>query len=203
MLAIEPTGAVLGAVATGIDLSKPLDDASYNRVKQALGVHGVLCFPDQALEPAEQVAFARHFGTLEINVAAGPFTEPGQPELMILSNKRESDGKPMGLGDAGQGWHTDMSYSAEIAFANVLYALEVPHREGQPLGGTMFANMHAAYEDLPGDVKQTLAGRTAVHDFEKFWEMMRQRPGSTRGPLTPEQRAKKPPVSHPDRKSVV
>ncbi|MEM7747298.1 MAG: TauD/TfdA family dioxygenase [Pseudomonadota bacterium] len=197
MLAIEPTGAVLGAVATGIDLSKPLDDDSYNRVKQALGVHGVLCFPDQALEPAEQVAFAGRFGTLEINVAAGPFTEPGQPELMILSNKRESDGKPMGLGDAGQGWHTDMSYSAEIAFANVLYALEVPHRNGQPLGGTMFANMHAAYEDLPGDVKQTLAGRTAVHDFEKFWEMMRQRPGSTRGPLTPEQRAKKPPVSHP------
>ena len=34
------------------------------------------------------------------------------------------DGKPIGLGDAGQGWHTDMSYSKEIAFGNVLFALE-------------------------------------------------------------------------------
>ena len=120
----------------------------------------------------------------------------GYPEVMILSNMI-ADGKPVGLGDAGQGWHTDMSYSKEIAFANVLHALKVPKRDGKALGNTLFANMRAAYDDLPGDLKARLKGKTAVHDFEKFWEMMRQRPGSTRGPLTPEQRAKKPPVAHP------
>ena len=57
--------------------------------------------------------------------------------------------------------------------------------------------MHAAYEDLPADIKRRLEGKTATHDFAKFWDMMRARPGSQRGPLTPEQRAKKPPVSQP------
>ncbi len=196
MVEITPGGGILGATVRGLDLARPLDDDAYALIKSALGEHGVLCFPDQHLEPGQQVAFASRFGTLEINVAAGPYTEPDHPEVMILSNIRR-DGKPIGLGDAGQGWHTDMSYSREIAFANVLYALEVPRRDGRPLGRTLFANMHAAYEDLPAELKQRLHGRTAVHDFEKFWEMMRRRPGSTRGPLTPEQRAKKPPVSHP------
>src|SRR4030095_4832727 len=66
-----------------------------------------------------------------------------------------------GLGDAGQGWHTDMSYSKEIALANVLYAIKVPARDGRPLGDTQFRNMHAAYEDLPGDNKTRAKGPRA------------------------------------------
>jgi taurine dioxygenase len=115
---------------------------------------------------------------------------------MVLSNMTR-DGKPVGLNDAGQGWHTDMSYSKDVALANVLYAIKVPVRDGRPLGDTQFRNMHAAYEDLPEDIKVRLEGRTATHDFAKFWDMMRARPGSIRGPLTPEQRAKRPPVQQP------
>ncbi len=55
--------------------------------------------------------------------------------------------------------------------------------------------MHAAYADLSAQIKQRLAGRTATHDFAKFWDMMRARPGSRRVPLGAEQRAKEPPVS--------
>jgi taurine dioxygenase len=115
---------------------------------------------------------------------------------MVLSNMTAA-GKPIGLADAGQGWHTDMSYSSEIALANILYAVKVPVRDGRPLGDTQFRDMHAAYEDLSPDIKTRLAGRTATHDFAKFWDMMRARPGSKRAALTPEQRAKKPPVSQP------
>ncbi len=135
------------------------------------------------------------FGELEINVA-NQFHEPGFPEVMVLSNMT-ADGKPIGLADAGQGWHTDMSYSKEIALANVLYAVSVPRREGRALGDTQFRNMQAAYDDLPTEIKRRLEGRTATHDFAKFWDMMRARPGSPRTPLTLQQRAKKPPVSQP------
>ncbi|HUS98185.1 MAG TPA: TauD/TfdA family dioxygenase, partial [Hyphomicrobiaceae bacterium] len=195
-ISIEPSGETLGATVYGIDIAEPLSDARYAKVLKALGTYGVLRFPDQNLTPLAQKSFAERFGTLEINVAAGPYTEPGLPEMMILSNIKRN-GKPIGLGDAGQGWHTDMSYSREIAFANVLFALEIPHRNGKPLGSTQFANMHAAYDTLPGTLKVRLEGASAIHDFEKFWEMMRSRPGSTRGPLTEKQRADKPPVSHP------
>ena len=70
----------------------------------------------------------------------------------------------------------------------MLYAIKVPRRDGKPLGGTEFANMHAAYDALPDEIKTRLDGMTALHDFNKFWEMMRARPGSWRKPLTPEQR---------------
>ena len=46
-------------------------------------------------------------------------------------------------------------------------------------------------------MSRLLEGRTAIHDFNKFWEMMRQRPGSGRAPLTEEQRRRKPPVPQP------
>jgi taurine dioxygenase len=90
-----------------------------------------------------------------------------------------------------------MSYSKDIALANVLHAQRVPLRNGKPVGETQFRNMHAAYDELPNALKDRLEGRTATHDFEKFWEVMRLRPGSPRKKLTEEQRRRKPPVSHP------
>jgi taurine dioxygenase len=185
----------LGARVEGIDLAQPLPDGDFKALLRALGEYGVLCFPKQRLETAEFVRFGRVFGDLEVNVA-NQYHEPDFPEVMVLSNETK-DGKPVGLGDAGQGWHTDMSYSRDIALANVLYAIKVPVRGGKPLGDTQFRNMHAAYEDLSAGLKARLKGRTATHDFAKFWDMMRARPGSTRAPLTPEQRAKRPPVSQP------
>jgi taurine dioxygenase len=107
------------------------------------------------------------------------------------------NGAPIGLADAGQDWHTDMSYSSTIALANVLYGIKIPKRDGKPLGATEFANMHAAYEGLPAEMKRDLEGMTVLHDFDKFWEMMRREKGSKRPPLTDAQRKAKPPVSHP------
>jgi taurine dioxygenase len=192
---IIPSGKTLGANVEGIDLARPVSGGDFKQILRALGEHGVLCFPKQRLETEAFARFGRMFGELEINVA-NQFHEPGFPEVMVLSNMTK-DGKPIGLGDAGQGWHTDMSYSKDVALANVLYAIKVPMRDGRPLGDTQFRNMHAAYVALPADIKTRLAGRTATHDFAKFWDMMRTRPGSQRAPLTAEQRAKKPPVSQP------
>jgi taurine dioxygenase len=193
---ITPNNAGLGARITGVDLGQALPAEGFRTLLRALGAHGVLCFPGQDLDAPQLASFARLFGELEVNVA-NLFHAPGLPEIMILSNLRDAAGKPVGLSDAGQGWHTDMSYSHEIALANVLHAKQVPEKDGRPLGATQFRNMHAAYADLPAEVVERLEGRVAVHDFEKFWEVMRRRPGSTRRQLTPEQRAKKPPVPQP------
>jgi len=195
MLDVRPTGHALGATIDGVDLSRALTDREFGAILGALWRYGVLCFPGQELDTAALKAFAGRFGELEVNVA-GAFQDPVHPEVMILSNIKEN-GHPIGLADAGQDWHTDMSYSSTIAFANVLYALKVPRRNGRPLGATEFAGMHAAYDGLPADLKTRLAGATILHDFAKFWDKMRAQPGSTRPPLTEEQRRRKPPVSHP------
>jgi taurine dioxygenase len=195
MPTIKPSGKILGATVEGLDLSKPLSEKDRGLIFRSLGTYGVLHFPKQSLDATSLKAFSQRFGTLEVHVA-NLFQEPGNPEVMILSNIVEN-GKPIGMADAGQGWHTDMSYSSTIAFANVLYGIRIPHRDGLPLGATEFANMHAAYDDLPEELKQRLQHATALHDFNKFWDMMRREKGSTRPALTEEQRRQRPAVSHP------
>jgi taurine dioxygenase len=192
---IVPSGAALGATIEGLDLSNKLPEEAIEELIQALGRYSVLRFPQQDLTALQQRDFAARFGELEVNVA-NMFQEPGLPEVMILSNMVE-DGKPVGIADAGQDWHTDMSYSKTIAFANVLYGIKIPHRDGKPLGNTEFCSMHAAYDGLPSHLKESLEGKTVLHDFNKFWDMMRREKGSKRPPLTEAQKKSKPPVSHP------
>ena len=196
MTTVLPSGCSLGCKIEGLDLSKHLSQSDESLILDALAKFGVACFPNQSLEPERQKAFASRFGSLEVNVAAGHYTVPGHPEVMILSNVIEN-GKPIGLADAGQDWHTDMSYSATVAFLNVLHAVRVPIRDGKTLGDTEFLDMCAAYDALSENMKRRIAGKTATHDFNKFWSKMVAAPGTQRMPLTIAQRAAKPPVSHP------
>jgi taurine dioxygenase len=195
MTAIEPTGQVLGATVSGIDLSSPVSDRDFATILLALGRHGVLRFPAQRLEAAALRDFSQRFGRIQATLT-GRHHEPGMPEVGILSNILEH-GEPIGITDAGQDWHTDMSYNETIGFLNVLYAVQVPRRDGQVLGATAFVNTQAAYEDLVPEVKARLRDATATHDFNKFWENMRVRPGSLRAPLSEEQRRRRPPSVHP------
>lgn len=192
---VKPFEAILGASVTGLDLSKPLGECEIELLRHALANYGALRFPNQTLVEKDMARFASLFGSLEVNVAATATNKPF-PEIMTLSNIVEN-GVKIGLSDAGQGWHTDMSYSKPIALANMLYGLKVPTRDGKPLGDTQFADMGLAYDTLPTEVQHRIENLSVEHDFNKFWEMMRSRPGSDRPPLTPAQRAKKPPVTHP------
>src|SRR4051812_10518570 len=174
MLSIRPSGKILGARVTGVDLSQPLTADDFGTIFAAVGEHGVLCFPGQKLDAAALRDFSQRFGTIQGSVT-GKYHHPTIREVGYLSNVMEN-GEPIGLADAGQDWHTDMTYNATVGFINVLHAVKVPRRNGKPLGATQFANMHAAYEELDPELKRRLAGMTATHDFNKFWERMRLRP---------------------------
>ena len=192
---IQPSAHTWGARILGLDLSKDLGPDCIDALILALGTYGVLSYPKQSLSASELTRFSAKFGELEINVA-NSYQEPGIPQVMILSNMLDNE-KPVGIADAGQDWHTDMSYSKMVAFTNVLYGIKIPFRNGVSLGNTAFCNMHKAYEELPQTLKEKIQGRSATHDFSKFWEKMRAEKGSTRPPLTPAQKLSKPPVSHP------
>jgi alpha-ketoglutarate-dependent taurine dioxygenase len=196
MLRIEPTGAVLGAVVRGIDLATPLGEEDFAHILLALGRHGVLRFPGQHLELADLKRFSERFGEIQGSPTRDLDKTREFPEIDILSNLKE-DGKYIGSPDAGQDWHTDMTYREVPGFVNVLYGIRVPQRDGKPLGGTEFSNMHAAYDELPDEIKTRLDGMTATHNIEKFWENMRQNHASQRLAMTDEQRRRRPPVVHP------
>ncbi len=192
MLNIEPNNAILGATVTGVDLNQPLSDADHARVVQALGQYGVLCFPRQPIEAAALRAFSLRFGSLQM---ISPKADADVPDVSILSNVTEN-GRYIGTPDAGQDWHTDMTYNRVVGFVNVLAAKTVPMRDGRPLGATDFTNTQAAYDDLPAGIKSKLATATAMHDHNQFQEHMRRK-GSKRPPQTAAQLRERPPVPHP------
>ena len=196
MIRIEPGNATLGARVTGVDLARALSDADFTAIVRGLADHGVLCFPNQPIEATALRAFSIRFGGLQ-GMSSGnkDRCEPGFPEVSILSNVIEN-GRPIGIPDAGQDWHTDMTYNRVMGYVNVLVAKKVPVRDGKVLGATEFTDTQAAYEGLPTDIKTRLASATATHDWNKFHEIMRAK-GSTRPALTEAQRRERPPVSHP------
>jgi len=195
MLTITPSGDILGATVDGLDLAQPMADATFADLLAALGENGYLRFPGQTLESVELKAFSERFGDIQAGVAK-PSKHVDCPGVGILSNIKV-DGEYIGFPDAGQDWHTDMTYREVMGFVNVLYCLQIPRRDGKTLGGTEFANMHMAYDALPAEMKTRLADAVVVHNFEKMWEYMRTVRKSGRAPMTDEQRRQRPPVEHP------
>lgn len=188
-------GNHIGARVDGVDL-RDLDDTRFAAVERAFHEHGVIAISDQRLDEPDLIAFSRRFGELELNVASS-FHHPDYPHVNILSNKRRADGTPLGSPDAGQGWHADMSYNPVPARASILYALEVPMRDGLALGDTLFAGMGAAWDALDPALRAWLERLQAVHHFAKFYDYMIEEKGSPRPKLTAAQKAAKPPVVHP------
>ena len=195
MPTITPTGDILGATVEGLDLKQPISDDTFGRLLVALGENGFLRFPGQDIQSTDLRAFSERFGDIQQGVAKQS-KHVDCPGVGILSNIKV-DGEYIGFPDAGQDWHTDMTYREVMGFVNVLYCQQIPRRDGKVLGGTEFANMHMAYEALPEDIKARYADARVVHNFEKMWEYMRTVRKSGRPAMTDEQRRQQPPVEHP------
>src|SRR5690242_86468 len=130
MLTIEPTGAVLGATVHGVDVAQGVSDADFRRILLALGEHGVLRFPDQHIDERALRDFSERFGGIQGPSSAPEIARENYAHVGTLSNMRV-DGRYIGLPDAGQDWHTDMSYRDVMGFVNVLYGIRIPRRDGK------------------------------------------------------------------------
>lgn len=159
---IKPLAAPLGAHVTGVDLTRQLHAATVERLRQAWLDHLVLIFPDQDISDPQLLQFTGNFGELDPpgpNPYGAPFLKDF-PEINVISNVMEK-GVPIGnLGAGEAAWHADMTYVDAPPKGAVLHALEIP-----PEGGdTYFANMYAAYDALPADIKRKIEGKKAIHD---------------------------------------
>ena len=189
-LQIRALDAAFGAEVLGLDLGLPLAAEDFRRIHRAHLDHHVLVFREQRITPAQQIAFSRRFGELQIHVLK-QFLLPGHPEILIVSNIVEN-GKPVGLGDAGKYWHSDISYKELPSLGSLLHAQELPAQGGD----TLFANMHLAYDTLPAALRNAVQGKRAVHSYlAKYGQL--QKEGNWRPNLSAQQVAQVQAVSHP------
>ncbi len=167
MITVTRIGKHCGARITGVDLSKPLDDNAFDQVSKAFFDNEVVFFPGQNLTPDQQIAFTRRFGVLEHHVRKEARLGD-HPEIFILSNKLDAQGNAIGAMDAGRFWHSDLSYRTEPSLLSALYALEIPVKDGKPLGDTHFATSTAAYSALPEDLRQQLESLRNIHSYREY-----------------------------------
>lgn len=159
MPSIHKVSAILGARIEGVDLSRPLGDAEFRMIVEALHEHGFAVLPGQTLSSRQFVAFSRRLGRPEPHVI-DRFHHPDDPNILILSNVHR-DGQPVGLVDAGTYFHTDYSYLDVPARCTILHSIQMP-RTGS---GTTFANQRQAYADLPAAIRARIDGLVVRHHY--------------------------------------
>jgi taurine dioxygenase len=154
-LDVRPVAGALGAEIHGLDLSRPLDAATVAAIRAALLEHLVIFFHGQALEPAQQLAFARAFGE--------PVEYPqlkGLPDFPMITPVVKLEHERVNFGGI---WHSDTTYLERPPMGSMLYALEVPPRGGD----TLFANQYLAYETLSEGLRRVLDGLVGVNTSTK------------------------------------
>ena len=166
---VRPFPAPVGAEILGLDISKPINDEDFARIHRAHLDHHVLVFRNQQITPAEHIDFSRRFGPLEIHVLH-QFHLKNHPEILIVSNIKEN-GEPIGLGDAGVYWHSDISYKPQPSLGSLLHAQELPS-EG---GDTLFADQHLAWEALDPALQQRILPLKAEHSYLAKYDELRAR----------------------------
>lgn len=165
---VRPFDAPVGAEIVGLDISRPINDADFARIHRAHLDHHVVVFRDQQVSPAAHIDFSRRFGPLEIHVLH-QFHLAQHPEILIVSNIKNDNGEPIGLGDAGAYWHSDISYKPEPSLGSLLHAQELP-AEG---GDTLFADQHLAWEALSPAMQRRILPLKAEHSYLAKYEELR------------------------------
>lgn len=143
----------IGAEATGVDLSRPLDEVTIHHLEQALVENVALVIRGQHLTATQYRKAMEQFGAL-MEDQNRLYLAEGEPLVSVLSNRlKASDGQPAKVG-ANATWHTDHTNQERPPKFTCLYGVEVPS-EG---GGTSVCNTRAAYAALPEARRRELDG---------------------------------------------
>jgi len=154
---VQRIAHALGAKVTGVDLSQPLDDATFAVIKQAVDEHSMLCFPGQKLNGDDIVRLGERLGTVDDNSTV-KHRDPDNPFVTMLSSK-PFEGKPWETFKNGDHWHSDRSFRPDPSSYTLLYGVEMPDVGGN----TMFANQYMSYEALSPKLREFVDTLETVH----------------------------------------
>jgi taurine dioxygenase len=187
---LHPLTPVFGAEVTGMPIRGDVDEARFAAFMDALHRHGVLLVRGLPRDDAQQVAFSRRMGELEIH--ASPFTLADHPEVFCVGNYAEGGVPRANFATGVEQWHADSSFRAVPSMASLFYGAICPPEGGE----TWFIDAVAAYDDLPTATKARIDGLTAVHSLETLSEWSRGH-NPHRAPMSDETKRKFPPMPQP------
>jgi len=148
-LKLHPVTGRIGAIVDGVNLARPLDDATLRALRDAIVLHKVIFLRGQHdFDDASMEAFTRRLG------------EPiGHPSGQRVSGSESLLDLEAEAGHTAANWHTDMTFMAAYPEMTVLRALVLP-----PVGGdTLWSNCASACLDLPDALRGFVDGLRVVH----------------------------------------
>jgi taurine dioxygenase len=178
-------GPTIGAEVRGVDLSRPVDEVTFQAIHAALMAHKVIYFRDQDITPEQQVAFGKLFGSLTVH----PFVPHLEhlPEVLVLDNHQDN---PVFATDV---WHSDETFRVTPPMGSILRCVRIPEAGGD----TLWADMVAAYENLSDKMQRFLSGLEAIHDFIPFRRKFDALPARERHAKLAEMEEELPNPTHP------
>ena len=119
-ISFRPLSYALGAEAQGVDLSQPLSNSEFDQIHSQFLERGILLFRGQKVSREQHIAFSRRFGELDRHDSLPRDRHPDYPELLLVTNIPEKDGKESASKYTGQQWHSDMSFTLEPSLGSLL-----------------------------------------------------------------------------------
>jgi len=167
-ISVVPMKAALGAEIKGVDLTRPLDDATVKAIRDAFDQNIVLVFRDQNLTEEDQLRAAGYFGKVAWRKRSPNGRTPGgsyDTPFMLVTNIVKNGVSLGAFGDGEMWFHHDTSYYPEPHRATLLYAVQLPSWGGN----TCFSNMYKAYDNIPRTLRDRLEGRKVLqlHDYKR------------------------------------
>ena len=152
-IAATPLHPSLGAEIHGVDLSRPIDEATREALRQALAEHLALVFRGQSLSPEQYLRAVTAFGP-PMRQHYSQHNMPDHPDIGLVWHRNGQRPAEM--------WHTDHTNRERPPAATILYGVEIPSAGG----GTSVANMRAAYAALPEEERRRLATLRTVNSLD-------------------------------------
>ena len=164
----RPLTARFGAEVIGVDLSRPLDDATAEKVRNIWIDAGLLLFRGRDNGDEAQMRLSRLFGEME-PAATAELNDPNNQFMMTLAYDPDDTAPRFqqhynvdGIDRAGWlGWHWDQSFMPTIVRGAVL-RMDVPSAE---MGETGFIDAIEAYDRLPPVLRERIENLEVVYEF--------------------------------------
>jgi alpha-ketoglutarate-dependent taurine dioxygenase len=156
--------AKLGVIIEGFH-GATADEAEVAELKRLIYTEKIAVLKGQDLSIPEFVELGRRLGE------PAPYYEPmyHHPDnnLVFVSSNVPKDGQQIGVPKTGKFWHSDYQFMARPFAFTLIHPQVVP----QLNRGTHFIDMGKAYQALPQELKDAVAGVTAVHSPRRFFKI--------------------------------
>src|SRR5438067_5614970 len=161
-------GPCFAAEVEGIDMTRPLSPDEVKAIHAAMDRYAVLVFHGQAIDDAQQLAFTRSLGEIELAVGTS-LRAPNEYRLPTtfadVSNldqhhqvfARDDRRRLFAIGN--RLWHSDSSFKTIPAMYSLLHARRIPSRGGN----TEFADMRSAYDALDEETRRDIEDLVCEH----------------------------------------